>query len=139
MVKRRWTRIHSSQSPLRFRSDVLFQASSSLEAAKCSCGAYCSQNCIQCDQVSDDRSVGLQAEQNSDGYHGWMYFDIVLRYQLLVLITSFSLPAPPKPLYIGSQVTTHKIHSRKEWWSTRWTLHANIQLGANQSWVTHVG
>ena len=39
--------------------------------------------------------------KNSDGYHGWMYFDIVLRYELLVLIISFSLPSRPKLLYIG--------------------------------------
>ena len=35
---------YGSQGPLRFRSDVLFQASSSLETAKRSCGASCFQN-----------------------------------------------------------------------------------------------
>ena len=54
------------QGALRVRSVVLFQASSSLGAAKYSCGAYCFQNCIQCDRVSDDRQLdsidaGLQA------------------------------------------------------------------------------
>ena len=62
------------------------------------------------DGIRAVRAVGL-AEQNSNGRHGLMYFDIVLRYQLLGTISGpvrmliLRLPLPPSLLTKASLLT----------------------------------